>query len=324
MILRPFQSNQTFVYGLLIPTIISFYVLNSYFQHFSFNPIVDLGLWGRFHLNSQWISSTIAGVLIAVNAFQLNFLFNKHEFLDRNIYAPALFYVMLMSLSRTYFQLDALLLVHVCWLQIIRILFQMRTGEDNRRQAFNSAIFVGVSATLIPAAGALTFVLWLATWTLKSFNFREWILMLIGFAIPLINAVVFWWYSGHLFGRSILKPSKSTEYEGALFYITVGAVFALFLLSLIGIQIRLRKSSIRYKKLNRALVLILVFCLLFGIVEVIFYQQVEWFTLLFIPLSFFFTFAFIHDFWKKIATTIYYLIAVITIGKFFLSYAVAI
>jgi hypothetical protein len=322
MILRPFQSNQAFVYGLLLPTIVAFYLLNGYFQHYTYNPIIELGLWGKVELENQTVSMVLAGIFISINAFQINFLFNKHEFLDRNIYAPSLFYVILMSLSQTFYDFDSLLIVHFCWLQVIRLLFLMRPGEDNRIQAFNAALFIGIASTFIPATASLFLGVWFAAWALKSFNFREWILMIFGFCFPLANAAVFWWYSGHSFGRSLLRHSKLIKYEDYIFYTTIGSVFVLFLLSLIGIQIRIRKSSIRFKKLNRTLVILLIFSLFFGVAELVFYQQVEWFTLMFIPLSFFFTFAFIHDFWKKVATTLYYLILLITVGKFFLPYAV--
>ncbi|MNV17526.1 hypothetical protein D3C71_1083180 [compost metagenome] len=97
----------------------------------------------------------------------------------------------------------------------------------------------------------------------------------------------------------------------------------LFMLSIIGIQIRVRVSNIRFKKLNRALIWVLVGTFFLGAAEIIIYQQSEWISLLFIPLSFFFTFAFIHRIWQRVAGIFFYLTLLIAVAKFFLiSYVV--
>lgn len=319
MILRPFLSNQPFVLLLLIPVIAGFHLLNGFFHYHATFPVVDLGLFGKTDLFNDWWTGIPAALIVGANALQLNALFNRHEFLDKNNYGPALFYVVLMSFSFSFYQFDALLIVHVCWLQVIRILFLMHPNQDNRKQAFNAAFFAGVSAVFFPPSAGLLVFLWFAVWSLKSFNFKEWLMMHIGFGIPVFNGLMFWWFSGHTISLNVLRNTNNNiKYEELIYYASSVAVLVLFFLSIIGVRIRLQKSSIRFKKLNRALVWVLIGAVLFGSADLIFYQQLDWFNVMFIPLSFFFTFAFIHKFWQIVATWFFYATFLVAVVKFFL------
>lgn len=318
MILRPFLSNRPLVLLLLVPIIVGFQLLNAQFHFHALIERVDLGLWGKTTFLSSWWTSIIASAIVMANAIQLNFLFNKHEFLDKNNYGPSLFYVVLMSFSHSFYQVDAVLICHLFLLQSLRLLFQLKSNETNFTSAFNSAFFIGLSASFLPPSAALIIPFWFSAWALHPFSFRQWLLMIIGFLIPIGNGLTYWWISGHTISTRILRHSSLIKYEDVFFYGTTATIVILFLLSIIGIQIRVRVSNIRFKKLNRALVWILVGTLLLGVAEIIIYQQSEWISMLFIPLSFFFTFAFIHRIWQKVASIFFYLALIIAVAKFFL------
>jgi hypothetical protein len=318
MILRPFLSNRPLVLLLLIPLVIVFQLLNAHFQFHSLIDVVDLGLWGKTTGLSYWWTSIVASVIVLSNAIQLNFLFNQHEFLDKNNYGPSLFYVVLMSFSHSFYQVDAVLISHIFLLQAIRLLFQLKSTETNLQSSFNSALFIGISASFLPPSAGLIVPFWFSAWALHSFSFRQWLLMIVGFLVPIVNGLTYWWISGHSFSIRILRHSSLIKYEDVFFYGTTATIVILFLLSIIGIQIRLRVSNIRFKKLNRSLVWILIGTLLLGVSEIIFYQQSEWISLLFVPLGFFFTFAFIHRIWQRVASIFFYLTLILAVAKFFL------
>lgn len=318
MILRPFLSNRPLVLLLLIPIIFGFQLLNAQAHFHPLIPVVDLGLWGKATFLSAWWTSIIASVIVLANAIQLNFLFNQHEFLDKNNYGPSLFYVVLMSFSHSFYQVDAVLICHLFLLQSLRLLFQLKSQETNRTASFNSAFFVGLSASFLPPSAALIIPFWFSAWALQPFSFRQWLLMIIGFLIPIANGLTWWWISGHTISTRILRHSSLIKYEEVFFYGTTATIVILFLLSIIGIRIRVRVSNIRFKKLNRALIWILIGTLLLGVAEIIIYQQSEWLSMLFIPLSFFFTFAFIHRIWQRVASIFFYLTLILAVAKFFL------
>lgn len=319
MILRLFLSNQPLIMALLVPLIALFQLLNAWFNYHTFFRTIDLGLWGKATLPDAWWISIITGIIIAGNALLLNRLFNKHEFLERYNYGPSLFYVVLMSFSHSFYQPDGLLLVHVCLLLALWLLFEVRPNEDSRKAMFNSFFFVGLAATFLPAASGLLLFFWFAAWSLKGFVGREWIISLLGFAFPVFNALMYWWFSGHQITLNVLRNNVWIKQETLVYYASSAAVLILLVLSVIGVQIRLQKSSIRFKKLSRSLVWMLMGTVLMGVSSLLFYQQVEWFSVMFIPLSFFFTFAFIHKFWKMVATWFFYTTLGLAVIKFFLA-----
>lgn len=318
MFLRFFLSNQPFVLFLLIPIGLGFYALNFYFQFYQMFEFVDLGLWGKASWTNQWYGTLLTMLLVGFSALQLNFLFNKNEFLERNNYGPSLFYITFLSFSHSYYQLDGLLLTQVCWIQVIRLIARIRQGEDNRKEVFDAAFFVGLAATFHPPTSAFILILWLALWGLKQLNFREWLLSLIGFTIPFINALMYWWYSGHKINSELLKNTVYVEQDKLIFYVSSALIGVIVILSLIGVRIRRQKSSIRFKKLNRALGWMLFGGIALGTIQFILFQQVEWFAFIFIVLSFYFTFAFIHKFWNAIASFFFYLTFTLAIIKYFL------
>lgn len=319
MILRPFLGNDTLVLFLLIPVIAVFATLNYFFPYHVPFHYVDLGLWGKATwIHGLWVPF-VTGAIVGLNALQLNILFNRHEFLDKNNYGPSLFYVTFMSFSHSFYQVDGLLISQMIWLQALRIMFELRQNEDGRRIAFNASLFIGLAATFHIALGGMMVFAWIAFFSLKPLTVREWLLSLLGFCAPLASAVVYWWYSGHRLDASLLHGFGIVRHERIVYYATSVAIIALMLLSVVGIQVRLRKSSIRFKKLSRVLVWILVGSVLLGTGDLLFYQQIEWFNFMFIPLSFFFTFAFIMSFWKTVATFFFYTTFALAVVKFFIA-----
>jgi hypothetical protein len=319
MILRLFLSNQPLVLVLLAPLIALFHILNAVFNYHKYLHIIDLGLWGKAALSDTLWLAIPTGVIVSLNALLLNRLFNKHEFLERYNYGPSLFYVLLMSFSHSFYQLDGVLLVHTCFLLSLWLLFEIRPNEDSRKVIFNSFFFVGLAATFLPASAGMLIFFWFAVWSLKGFVGREWLISLIGFLIPVVNALTYWWFSGHQISLNVLRNNVWIKQETMVYYASSAAVLTLLVLSVIGVQIRLQKSSIRFKKLSRALVWVLIGTALLGVFSLLFYQQVEWFSTMFIPLSFFFTFAFIHKFWQVVATWFFYTTLGLAVIKFFLT-----
>lgn len=318
MILRPFLSNYPLTLVLIVPIIIVFQVLNIVYPFHTNFENIDLGLWGKTAIFTTNWSYIISSIIIFFNAFQINYLFNKHEFLDRNNYTPSLFYVVLMSFSHSFYQPDSILFSHVLLIQVIRILFRLKGDEEDKQLMFNAAFLIGICATLLPTSSGFLGVLWISAWALQAYSIRTWFITWLGFLTPIMNGLIFWWLSGHRISTRILKHAGIIQYETEIYVITSITIFCLFLLSLIGIQIRTKISNIRFKRLNRSLVWVLIGALMFGSFELIYYKQGEWMSFVFIPLCIFFSYAFIHKLWRKVATVFFYLALLNALLKFFL------
>ncbi len=318
MILKPFLGNNPLVLFLLLPVIALFVVLNQWFHfHLPFES-VQLGLLGKFPQPAAWMGQSSAAIFVFGNAILLNTLFNKYDFLERNTYAPALFYVLFMSFSHSFYYWDSLLLVHTFILVQLLFYFEIDNGENNQRQFFNAGIIYGATVVLLPSIiVTLPFTL-LAIRMLKVYSFREFLLYILGAMLIVFNGLMMWWFSGHSINLKLIRFIERVNYQQVIIIATGSILILMLLLSWIGVQLRLQKSSIRFKKMIRTISWLTFAFLGFGSLEYIIYQQVEWFNLIFVPAGFLFTFAFIHKSWKGVANIFFHLTFLMAVIKFFL------
>jgi len=89
-------------------------------------------------------------------------------------------------------------------------------------------------------------------------------------------------------------------------------------LSLVSISGKMQKSSIRLKKLVRILWWLVAVGILFGLGDFLFFRQIERFSFLMIPLSFFLTFSFNNKTFGIAASVLFYLTFLYSLINFFL------
>lgn len=317
-VVRIFLANRAGVL-LLIPIIVAGYVLlnleiNYYFQ----KETTNLGLWGEVKVFRPYIFNLVAAAMICINAYAINWIYNTNEFLERNSYMSSLLYVVLMSFYHSFYFLDGLLIAHTLLILMLYQFFKLRQSDDGRRHVFNGALFAGVAATFHPPMVALIPFFLIMVWNIRPFVFRETLLALVGFVLPIIYASVFYWYSGHTIELGILGQTTNYTNKQTDFLVTAVLFTLLFILSLISIQGRMQKSSIRLKKLIRILYWLLLVGVLFGVVDFIIYRQIERFSFLMLPLSFFLTYSFSHKTFGMMASALFYLTLTYSIIKFFI------
>lgn len=303
---------------ILIPFLVWIYfMLNFQSGYYSQSGTSNLGLWGEAVVLYPMVSSIAAAVLICVNAFMINWIFNTNEFLERNSYMSSLLYVILMSFYHSFYSLDGLLIAHTCIILMLFQFYKLRQNEDGRRNTFNGALFAGLAASFHPPMVALLPFIFFMIWNIRPFVFREIVLVLVGFGIPLLYAGVFLWFSGHAIELKILEQTTNYFKKQTDFLVTAVLFTLLFLLSLVSIQGRMQKSSIRLKKLVRILWLLVFVGVLFGLGDFLFFQQIERFSFLMIPLSFFLTFSFSNKTFGIVASILFYLTLLYSLINFF-------
>lgn len=278
----------------------------------------NLGLWGEAVVIYPLFQTAMAGLLITINAFMINLIYNTNEFLERNSYMSSLLYVVLMSFYHSFYSLDGLLIGHSCIILMLFQFFKLRQNEDGRRHIFNGALFAGVAASFHPPMVAFFPVLMIMVWSIRPFIFRETMLGLIGFGIPLIYAGVYLWYSGHKIELKILEQTTNYTNQQTDFLVMAVLFTLLFLLSLFTIQGRMQKSTNRLKKLVRMLWWLVLVGISFGVVDFVIFGQIERFSFLMLPLSFFLTFSFSHKTFGVMASFLFYLTFAYSLIKFFI------
>jgi hypothetical protein len=314
--IRLFLENRIGVL-LLLPLIIIVYLfLNYQTGYYLSSNEISLGLW-----NSQKIDVSLFGVvsafIVLINAVGLNILFNINEFFDKNAYIVSLLYVVTMSFYHSFYSLNGSLIAHSFLILMLYQFFKLKQNTDGRAQVFNGSLFAGIAATFFPPLLiSLPFILVMIL-IIRPFYFREILLSVFGFITPAIFALVYLWSINSSIDWRILDDK--TNYQFQTDFIVSMVVFSILLtLSFFSLSARLQKSSIRLKKQIHIIWVLIVLAVFLGVVDFLFFKQIERFSLLMIPLSILLSYSFYHKNYGIVSTVVFYLTMLYSVLKFFI------
>lgn len=312
-----FLSNRAIVVFLL-PFIIGAYLgVGFYNQQFIASETINLGFFGVLTIDPLF-TTILSFLLLFLNAFTINYLFNQNEFYERNMYLPSLLYVVLMSFYHSFYKMDGVLIAHTLLILCLRQLFQLKQNEDGRKLIFNAAFLGGLAAIVHPPFVILLPFLFIMVWSIRPFVLRESLLLITGFGIPLIYGGFYLKWLDSSINLQLLKQATTYENQLLNYYVTTGIMALMLFLGMIGIQSKVSKSSIRLKKIVRILWILLLISALFGIGDFLIFHQIERFSFIIISLCFFLPYVFIHKTWAPIASGIFYLAFIYSFIKFFI------
>lgn len=317
--IKLFLGNRSVVLFLL-PFVMAIYIaMNFSTNYYHYSTISNFGFWGNVDLPVNFITAQIiASLIILMNAIGINAIFNWNEFLGRNSFMPSLLYIILMSFYHSFYKIDGLLLTHSCLILMLFQLFKLRQNEEGRKLVFNAAFWVGLASTFHPPIIGLMPFVFIMIWTIRPFVFREIILTLLGFGIPLIYAVLYLLYTNTKIDLQLLKVVENYNRHQFDFLVSTGIFIFSLLLSIISIQSNIKKSSIRLKKLVQMLWWLILIGIVLGTLDYFKYNQIERFSILMIPLSFLLTYSFTHKTWFHVANGLFYSTLIYSLVKFFL------
>lgn len=316
-----FLSNRSIV-QFLLPFVVVIYVLLNYStKYYGYSETVNFGFWGSTKSINPVYSQLFASLFILINAIGINAIFNWNQFLERNSFMPSLQYVILLSFYHSFYQIDGLLISHTLIIVTVYQLYFLRQNDDGRKTVFNAGFFAGIAATFHPPLIGLLPILFFMIWCIRPFVFREILLSIIGFSIPLIYGSFFLIFNKASIDLTLIKSSTNYERLQFDFLVVFGIFICSLLLSLVSIQAHIQKSSLRLKKMTRMLWWLVVAGIVIGIID--FFEnngQIQRFSLIMIPFSFFLTFSFSHKTLGIVAIGLFYITLTYSVLKFFLHF----
>jgi Family of unknown function (DUF6427) len=319
--LQWFTGNRPIVL-LLLPVLVGILVgLNLWSGYYEYAASTNLGIWGSEFKFPQWLTLSFGPLFALGNAILLNLLFNRNDFIDRNTYVTALIYIAYFGFYHAFYQLDGLSISHFLLILSLFEIFKLVQNEKGNKAVFNAGFLAGLACTFHPALLLFFPFLYFMVVALRPFLFREFILLCVGFGIPILYATLFSWFLNNPIDMRLLKTSTNYTKIQIDFLVTAGLVIFTVLLSFLSLNQQSQKTSIRAKKLMRALFLFSAFGLLLGSLDFFFFRQIERFSLLFIPISFFMSFGLLSKRFQALSGFLIYLILIYSIGKIFLAHS---
>jgi hypothetical protein len=318
--IRLFLDNRTAVL-LLLPFIIGVYALGSVFS-------VDQGLIHRS--NGLFFHSEVAGgfwtyflqsFLILANAVLLNAVFNSHEFLDKNTYIISLIYVVMTPMFVPLNQFSPVLFAHFFLIATLSIVFQLKQNTDGKMTVFNAGILLSFAMIFLPYLLLLIPIILIMNVVIRPFLWRELFLCLAGMSLPLIYYLSYLFLSDQFQFTWAFPVWKLHNVKTALNeYPMVGFFFVLLFISLFSLGARMLKSSLRLKKQIQMLGLLFSVLIVIGSIDFYLSGTLLYLSLAIIPLSYFLTYAFLSKRSGILANIFFYLTALYSFVKFFISF----
>ncbi len=147
-----------------------------------FEPAI-VNLIGDFHERaiSPYLNIFIAATLTIIQALYLNQVVNKYNLLGKATYLPALLYIALASMFSSFLVLSSPLICNFFLIAIINKLLSVYYRVDNKSVMFDLGFIIAIGTLFYFPFIAFFPIAWLSLLIFKPFNWREWILGLIGF-----------------------------------------------------------------------------------------------------------------------------------------------
>lgn len=291
-------------------------VLDIYFPSFEMLAMGQENLWDfDFKIIPASFARVGAFFFVCINAYLINYVFNTHEFFERNTYLPSLIYILIVFLFPMSLRFGEDLIAHTFFILSIHQLFNIKQNEDARHMTFLAGFFIGFAFTFLPVYIYFLPFIWLGTLSIRPFVFREILLPLFGALIP----VLWIFLIDHHFYSSFISFDSKLDYSkfgNILIYIPHAIVLFLIIIANRNILERRSKSSIRYKRILGLVMYTLLFSIIIGLTILIFFNSYFYFTIGAVILCIILPYAYLDARYKWIPATLLYVLLILNVVKF--------
>ena len=317
--LNLFRQNNPFVLAFIPVAVIVFLLLNTFFPYHLSESEVSFGFWGNIQVGNLLLNTILSGTVITTSAIIINALFNRNEFSEKNNFLPAILYVIYLSFFHSFYFIDGLVITQFFLILMTRQLFRLRQKDDGRKIVFNAGFLFGIACTFFPLLiFALPFI-FLIVWISRPFILRESALLMTGFIIPIVYALVYLTFIQINIGKENFN-SSSAEVLLIDMWLVIGSLFILFFMGIGNLLSTMNSSSIRLKKVFRMLLLFAVFTFGLFLLDALAFRKIQVFSLCFVPLALVLPYSFGNSKPNKVAPVIFYILTIYAITKFFVPY----
>jgi hypothetical protein len=241
--------------------------------------------------NSYWLSSSIAFVVVFVNALLINRIIARFDMLDSRTFLPALFYIILVSSSHKFIGLSPELLASLFLILMLERMYVLYGNFKDLREVLNIGILCGLASMFYFPAVAFVFFIWIGFVVFQILYIRRIFIILIGLLAPYLFVFVYYFLTDqislgiipYLFGE--FKSFSTPQFNFSVFdYVLYGYMALIMLISFLKIISGRTENVIKIRKMHTVQT-----WFLFSIIILLFFVNNEfvYFILFFIPFSLF-------------------------------------
>jgi hypothetical protein len=289
MVGRFFKNNDRLGFVLLPVAAIGiwcFSLLSPAFQTLHFSNSFLLGLLAPYLSLKFWMGFNL--VLSIGGAYVMNFMCSRQEITEKQNLLPSFLYLVVSGLLNLDSACHPLLIGSLPLIGAFYLLFGTYRSELSLAQVFDAAFLISLGGLLYTPLIVFFLIPFISLLILKPFKLREWLLILLGLAMPvmLCSVLLFLFNSPQELLTSPLSNAFTFFHVPVFGKGTFLIHTAVILLSLLGIYNSIFRSG-NFKIKSQKVKMVLVWPLLFGFGSMFFIREEGFFKgmLMIVPLS---------------------------------------
>jgi len=199
-------------------------------------------------------------ILVLIQAYFLNQILENNRLTPLNQLLPAILYILMMSSGVVLLLPNSLVIVNLIMILLLNTIFSMYGDQSPKSRAFDAGLMVGLASLFyFPAIWFLAFI-WFCLLIFQNFSLRNFIITIIGVAIPIIFAGFYFFWTDQFFpkfsifltGFSAFKPA---EFKMDVYVWVIWSLFALlFFAGFSEVSRRVMANAIEVRRKFRVLV----------------------------------------------------------------------
>lgn len=140
----------------------------------------------------------LAFLFILVQAILVNAILSFHELIPKNSLLAAFLFVVFFSTSPALQTIYPAMISIFLLIILLHLVFKMYGQEDNITTVFSIAMILSVSSMVYLPVIFLFIFLWQVFLIFRIFSWREWVVSIIGLALPYIYLLTYLWWTGRV------------------------------------------------------------------------------------------------------------------------------
>ena len=261
MLVNIFKSNQK---GISILVLIVSIILWIPSFRVDQNQLINTGSL-PFYLSNNVLIFSISALLIGLQAIYLNYIVNEFKLLSSRTHLPALLFVVLNVGISSLLVFTPLLIVNSLLLMVLHQLFLVYNQNNASSLSFNIGILIAVVLLIYPPLLFLFFLLWITLLYTKPPNWRELVIAILGFLLPVAFYVAYYFLIDQLLKVVTYGLGGYRVFTPVAFPVTILGKSFFFVLFLIGVFAGfnfLKVLSSHVVKVKKHLVMIILLLLI--------------------------------------------------------------
>lgn len=169
----------------------------------------------------------VSFILIGLQGVYLNYIVNEFKLIKKNTFLPALFFVVLNSGASFLLEFTPIIIVNTLLLVVMHLSFLVYNKDTAFSISFNVGFLLSLASIIYFPIIIVIPLFWIVLSYLKPFNLREFVISILGFLVPVIFYVLYYFLLDRLielvpfdYGYQVFKNDKE-GLELTFFYVVI-------------------------------------------------------------------------------------------------------